>query len=99
MEMKYVHNGKTIQYQLMTDPAEAQYWTTHRLKKSEIKILTKCDRSTAALLREEILNDIISREPNPSKKSQAPKNEIQERRKSSKPQHVKARQTKQKARR
>ena len=97
--MKYARKEKIIQYQLMTDPLEAQYWTTHRLKKSEIKILTKCDRSTAALLREEILNDIISREPNPSKKSPPTDNSLSERRESTKPQHVKTRQAKQKARR
>ena len=74
MEMMYKRDGKLIQYQLVTDPTEAEYWTTHRLKKSEIQIMTKSDRSTAAELRQEILDDIISREPNPSKKSTSASN-------------------------
>ena len=72
MKMTYKREGHTIEYKLQTDPAEAELWSTHRLKKKEIKIITKCDKKTAASLREEILNDIISREPNPTKKS-APK--------------------------
>jgi hypothetical protein len=62
---------------------EATVWSTHRLKKSEIKIMTKCDRSTAAQYREEILSDILSREPNPSKKSSSSKDEVHQRRKAS----------------
>ncbi len=98
MEMKFAQKEKTIQYKLITDPVEAQYWTTHRLKKSEIKIITKCDRSTAALLREEILHDIISREPNPSKTAAPSTDKIPKRRKATAPQYVKTRQTKQKTR-
>tara|TARA_Y100000289_G_C3842687_1_gene109369 strand:- start:242 stop:517 length:276 start_codon:yes stop_codon:yes gene_type:complete len=62
MKMIYMKNKKEIQYSLKTDPAEAQYWTTYRLKKSDIKLETKTDRSTAALLRKEILDDITSTE-------------------------------------
>ena len=74
------------------------YWTTHRLKKSEIKICTQTDRSTAAQLRQEILDDILAREPNPSKKSKAASDEISKRRQGAKPQHVKTRKTKRKTR-
>ena len=97
MQMFYKRKGSLVEYKLVTDPKEAMYWTTHRLKKSEIKIMTQGDRSTTAQLRQEILSDIISREPNPSKKSTPPNDEVSERRQASKPQHVKARQTKQKA--
>ena len=55
-------SGEKIQYDLNTDPKEAQYWTTHRLKKSEIKLKVKVDRSTAAKLRGEIFDDITSTE-------------------------------------
>ena len=68
MQMLYKKDGNLVEYKLVTDPKEAMYWITHRLKKSEIKIMTQCDRTTAAKLREEILNEILSREANPSKK-------------------------------
>ena len=60
--MIYMKDGKQIQYSLTTDPPEAQYWTTYRLKKSDIKVEIKTNRSTAALLRKEILDDITSTE-------------------------------------
>jgi hypothetical protein len=99
MKMYYKRDGSAVEYKLVTDPPEATTWTTHRLKKSEIKITTKTDRSTAAQYREEILNDILSLEPNPSKKSTPPNDEVSQRRKACQPQHVKTRETKQKVRR
>jgi len=99
MQMYYKRDGSAVEYKLVTDPQEATVWSTHRLKKSEIKIMTKCDRTTAAEYRQEILDDILSREPNPSKKSAPAADEIPQRRQAAKSQHVKARQTKQKARR
>ena len=99
MQMFYKRDGSLVEYKLVTDPKEATVWSTHRLKKSEIKIMTKADRTTAAKLREEILDDILGREPNPSKKSTSTTHEVPQRRKAPEPQHVKTRQTKQKARR
>jgi hypothetical protein len=99
MQMYYKRDGSVVEYKLVTDPKEATVWSTHRLKKSEIKIVTKCDRTTAAEYRQEILDDILSIEPNPSKKSAAAQDEISKRRQARQPQHVKARQTKQKTRR
>ncbi len=98
MHMYYKRDGNLVEYKLVTDPKEATVWSTHRLKKSEIKIMTKADRTTAAELRQEILNDILSREPNPSKKSAPAQDQIPQRRKASKPQHAKTRQAKRKAR-
>ena len=83
MQMYYKRDGSVVEYTLVTDPKEATVWSTHRLKKSEIKIMTKCDKSTAAQYREEILSDILSREPNPSKKSSPSKDEVRQRRKAS----------------
>jgi hypothetical protein len=94
MQMLYKKDGKLVEYKLATDPNEAMYWTTHRLKKLEIKIMTQCDRSTAAQLRQEILDDILSREPNPSKKSAPSNNEVSQRRQSAQPIHVKTRKAK-----
>lgn len=69
MKMIYVpENGEEVQYELKTDPEEAQYWTTYRLKKSDIKIKSKADRSTAARLRGEILDDITSTEKRDTKR-------------------------------
>ena len=99
MQMFYKNGGKPVEYKLATDPDEAEYWTTHRLKKSEIKIITECDRSTAANLRQEILDDIISREPNPSRKSATTADKVPQRRQATKPIYVKTRKTKQKTRR
>jgi hypothetical protein len=99
MQAFYKRSGSLVEYKLVTDPTEAETWSTHRLKKSEIKIMTQCDQTTAAKLRQEILDDIIGREPNPSKKSAPATDEVHKRRQAIKPQHVKERQTKQKARR
>lgn len=97
--MFYKRKGKFIEYAMSTDPREAMYWSTYRLQKGDISLVIKLDRSMTALLKQEILNDIISREPNPSKKSTPATDEVQKRRQAIKPQHVKEGQTKQKTRR
>lgn len=76
MHMYYKRDGSAVEYKLVTDPTQAAVWSTHRLKKSEIKILTPGDRTTAADYRQEIFSDIISREPNPSKKSAPPADKV-----------------------
>lgn len=69
MQQVYKNGSEIICYSLTTDPLEAMYWSTYRLKKSDVKLQGKFDRSTAAHLKQEILDDILSSEPNPSKKS------------------------------
>ena len=59
--------NSTVQYTLQTDPPEAIYWTTYRLKVEHIKIITKLNKQTMTKVRREIFDDIISREPNPTK--------------------------------
>ena len=98
MHNYYKRNSEIVSYKLVTDPLEAIYWSTYRLKKSDVVLETKFDRSTTAEIKQEIFDDIISREPNPTKKSTPSPDEIPKGRKASKPQHVKARKTKQKAR-
>ena len=63
--------GTIIEYTLRTDPSEAMYWTTHRLKKSEIIILTSgLSRTEKSILRQELLDDIIASEkPDTNKRS------------------------------
>ena len=94
MEMVYVKDGKTIKYKIVTNPPDAAYWSTHRLKKSEIKLIPKCDRSTSAVIRQEILDAIISREPNPTRKLTPPDNPLPKGRKAAKRKNVKTRKTK-----
>ena len=55
MKMIYLRNEVEIPYTLVTDPPEAMTWSTYRLKKSQIKLLIKCDRQEAAEIRQEIL--------------------------------------------
>ena len=43
--MMYNRAGEMIEYTIVTDPKDAMYWTTHKLKKSNIKITTKFDLS------------------------------------------------------
>ena len=47
-----------IEYALKTDPPEAQYWSTYKLKKSHIQIITPMDRTSKAEWREKILRSI-----------------------------------------
>jgi|TARA_B110000438_G_scaffold74643_1_gene74742 hypothetical protein len=96
MKMLYRRQDEFIEYQLATDPVDAVLWSTHRLKKGEIFLKVKLDKKISADIRQEILDDILSREPNPSKKSAPTDNKIPKGRKSSKQQHAKARETKRK---
>lgn len=57
--MYYERDGTLIEYRLLTDPPEAVYWLTYKLKKSDIKLVTKFDRSTAAQIKQEIYEDIL----------------------------------------
>lgn len=99
LKMFYKREGTIIQYTISTDPEEAMYWSTYRLKKGDISLHIKLDRSLKAQIKEEILHDILSREPNPSSKSQTTEDKIQKRSKSTQPIYVETRKTKQKTRR
>ena len=46
------NDGKNWGYRLKTDPEKAMYWSTYKIKKSEIKILNCPDRTKAAELRQ-----------------------------------------------
>lgn len=70
MEMYYGYDDpKTgeaviVEFTLKTEPPEGAYWSTYKLQKSDIVILTPMGRSEKALMREAILNDIFLNEPN-----------------------------------
>lgn len=56
-------DGSVIEYKLRTDPPEALFWSTYKLKKSDIRIVAKgFDRAEAAALRQEILDSINTHE-------------------------------------
>ena len=98
MRFTYARTPKEhFRYTLKTDPQDAMYWTTYRLKKTDVVLLDKLDKATTALVKQDIFDDIISTEPNPSSKSKTTINPIQEKRKVSQPQYVKTRKTKRKA--
>jgi len=60
----YKNDNEIYQYKLITDPPEAMYWSTYRLKKSHIKLQTPLDRTTTAQIKQEIFNDINETEQN-----------------------------------
>lgn len=64
MKMYYCEDDLIVEYALKTDPPDAEFWSTYKLKKSDIKIVTKMNRSDAAEMRTKILTDIFSIEPN-----------------------------------
>ena len=56
-------DGSVVEYKLRTDPPEALFWSTYKLKKSDIRIVTKgFDRAEATALRQEILDSINTHE-------------------------------------
>ena len=100
MQSTYRRSAKEqFRYALKTDPPDAMYWTTYRLKKSDITLIDKFNRAMTAEIKQEIFDDIISCEPNPSKKSTPPEDEISKRRQARKPIYVETGKTKQKTRR
>jgi hypothetical protein len=65
MQYTYARSPKEhIGYTLKTDPEEAVFWSTYRLKKSHIKLLDKFDKTTAAEIKQEIFDDIKQTEQN-----------------------------------
>ena len=60
-------DGTHIEYELATDPPEAAFWATYRLKSSHIKVIGKYDRSEKAALAREICNSIVKHEKPPPK--------------------------------
>ena len=51
--------GEEIEYYLQTDPPEAMYWSTYRLKLTHVKLKTKCGPAMyRAQLRKEIFDSI-----------------------------------------
>ena len=62
-EMFFVDiDGDKWQYELRTDPPQAVYWDTYKIKLRDIKIITKCSPEERKRLKGEILKDIKENE-------------------------------------
>ena len=51
-------DGDVWKYELKTNPREAIYWDTYKLKVSDIKVLGSADKETKNRVRLEIYKDI-----------------------------------------
>lgn len=63
-------DGTHIEYELATDPPEAAFWKTYKVKANHIKVVGKYDRSEKAALAREICNSILEHEKPPPKPKQ-----------------------------
>lgn len=52
--------GEEVEYYLQTDPPEAMYWSTYRLKLTHVKLKNKYDKKISQALRKEIFDSIKS---------------------------------------
>ena len=60
-EMFYTDiDGELWQYELKTDPPEAMYWETYKLKQTDIKIISGANKETKKRVRQEIYKDILN---------------------------------------
>lgn len=68
MQMWHERKNKTlIQFTIVTDPPEALYWTTHKLKVADIRLVTRVPKEEKTHIRREIYEDIVARETAPHK--------------------------------
>lgn len=58
-------DGTHIEYELATDPPEAAFWSTYKLKSTHIKVVGNYDRSEKTALAKEICNSINEHEKAP----------------------------------
>ena len=50
--------GEEVEYYLQTDPPEAMYWSTYRLKLTHVKLKNKYDKEVSRTLKKEIFDSI-----------------------------------------
>jgi len=87
-------DGTHIEYELATDPPEAAFWSTYKLKPGHIKVVGKYDRKIKTELAKEICNDINCREAKVTK--QPIENKILKKRQAARAKHAKTGQKQQK---
>ena len=64
MRFTYARTPKEhFRYTLKTDPPDAMYWTTYRLKKTDVVLLDKLDKATTALVKQEVSQRREARKP------------------------------------
>lgn len=61
--------GEVIEF-TYSFPEDEWHHTTRKLTKSDVKLITKKDRSKAALIRGEIVDEVMQREPTRPPKEQ-----------------------------
>ena len=81
-------NGEVIEYALATDPPEAVFWSTYKLKPAHVKVKAKYDRKTKYAIAKEICDD--SNGLNEPKPESSTKNKIRQKRKTPGTKHAKA---------
>ena len=66
MQMWHERKNKSlIQFTIVTDPPEALYWTTYKLKVADVRLVTKVPKEEKTHIRREIYEDIVAREAAP----------------------------------
>ena len=58
-------DGTLIEFVIVTDPPEALYWMTYKLKVADIRLVTKVPKADKTHIRREIYEDIVARERAP----------------------------------
>mgnify|MGYP003628640628 FL=1 len=53
-------DGDVWQYELKTNPPEAVYWETYKLKPTDIKVISEADTEVKKRIRQEIYKDITN---------------------------------------
>jgi hypothetical protein len=85
-----------IEYDLKTEPPEAMYWDTYRLKKVHIKLIDGFEKQDASDIKTEILDDIkrvSETRLNTDSLATSPSNKIPKKQKATVAKHVKTRKT------
>ena len=60
MQMWHQRKDKTmIEFVIVTDPPEALYWMTYKLKVADIRLVTKVPSTDKTEIRREIYDDIV----------------------------------------
>lgn len=55
-------DGTLIEFTIVTDPPEALYWTTYRLKVKDVRLITKIPKTEQTHIRREIYEAIVASE-------------------------------------
>ena len=63
MEMWHkTKEGQIVEFTITTDPPEALFWMTHKVKLNDIHIITKMPAKDKTKVRREIYDDILARD-------------------------------------